>query len=77
MKLIYPAIFTPYFDEGGYDVVVPDLPDCLASGDTLADAIEDAVHQASGVILSIMEKEAMCLPLPSIRTSIQRIRMTL
>ena len=56
MKLIYPAIFTPYFDEGGYDVVVPDLPDCLASGDTLADAIEDAVHQASGVNLSNMEK---------------------
>ena len=56
MKLIYPAIFTPYFDEGGYDVIVPDLPDCMASGDTLADAIEDAVNQASGVILSIMEK---------------------
>ncbi len=56
MKLIYPAIFTPYFDEGGYDVTVPDLPDCMASGDTLADAIEDAVDQASGVILSIMEK---------------------
>ena len=56
MKLIYPAIFTPYFDEGGYDVTVPDLPDCMASGDTLADAIEDAVNQASGVILCIMEK---------------------
>ena len=56
MKLIYPAIFTPYFDEGGYDVTVPDLPDCIASGDTLGEAIEDAVKQASGVILSIMEK---------------------
>ena len=56
MKLIYPAIFTPYYDEGGYDVTVPDLPDCTASGDTLEDAIEDAVSQASGAILSIMEK---------------------
>ena len=56
MKLIYPAIFTPYYDEGGYDVTIPDLPDCLASGDTLSEAIEDAVNQASGVILSIMEK---------------------
>ena len=56
MKLIYPAVFTPYYDEGGYDVTIPDLPDCYASGDTLADAIEDAVNQASGVILSIMEK---------------------
>ena len=56
MKLIYPAVFTPYFDEGGYDVSIPDLPDCFASGDTLAEAIEDAVNQASGAILSIMEK---------------------
>ena len=56
MKLIYPAVFTPYFDEGGYDVSIPDLPDCFASGDTLAEAIEDAVNQASGTILSIMEK---------------------
>lgn len=56
MKLIYPAVFTPYFDEGGYDVSIPDLPDCFASGDTLAEAIEDAVNQASGAILSIMER---------------------
>ena len=56
MKLIYPAVFTPYFDEGGYDVSIPDLPDCFASGDTLAEAIEDAVNQASSAILSIMEK---------------------
>lgn len=56
MKLIYPAVFTPYFDEGGYDVTIPDLPDCYASGDTLEDAIEDAVNQASGAILSIMER---------------------
>ncbi len=56
MKLIYPAIFTPYYDEGGYDVMIPDLPDCSAAGDTLEEAIEDAVNQASGAILSIMEK---------------------
>lgn len=56
MKLIYPAVFTPYFDEGGFDVSIPDLPDCAASGDSLAEAIEDAVNQASGAILSIMEK---------------------
>ncbi len=56
MKLIYPAIFTPYYDEGGYDVTIPDLPDCTAAGDTLEDAIEDAVSQASGAILSIMEQ---------------------
>jgi len=55
MKLIYPAIFTPYFDEGGYDVVVPDLPGVQASGDTLEQAIEDAVDAASRFILQKME----------------------
>ena len=42
MKLIYPAIFTPYFDESGYEVTIPDLSGCTASGDTLEEAIEHA-----------------------------------
>jgi len=25
MKYVYPAIFTPLEDEGGYDVYIPDL----------------------------------------------------
>lgn len=56
MKLIYPAVFTPYFDEGGYDVVFPDLPDCTAFGDSLEEAIDDAANQASRCILTLMEK---------------------
>ena len=56
MKLIYPAIFTPYFDEGGYDVTIPDLPECNAAGDTLEQAIDDAVDQASRWVLSAMER---------------------
>ena len=56
MKLIYPAIFTPYFDEGGYDVTIPDLPECSAAGDTLEEAIDDAVDQASRWVLSAMER---------------------
>lgn len=45
MKYAYPAIFTPA-KEGGFDVLVPDLPGCRTCGDDLADAIfmaEDAV----------------------------------
>ena len=56
MKLIYPAVFTPYFDESGYEVAIPDLPGCTASGDTLEEAIDEAVDQASMWILSRMEK---------------------
>jgi len=56
MKLIYPAVFTPYFDEGGYDVTIPDLPECTAAGDTLEAAMDDAVDQASRWILAHMEK---------------------
>ncbi len=56
MKLIYPAIFTPYFDEGGYDVTFPDLPSCTASGDNLEEALDNAADEASRCILSLMEK---------------------
>ena len=45
MKYAYGAIFTP-LDDGGYDVIAPDLPGCRTCGDDLADAIfmaEDAV----------------------------------
>lgn len=41
MKYVYPAIFTPE-QEGGYGVVVPDLPGCGTFGETLVDAIEMA-----------------------------------
>ncbi len=56
MKLIYPAIFTPYFDEGGYDVSFPDLPKCMASGDSLEEALDNAANEASRYILTLMEK---------------------
>lgn len=41
MKYAYPAIFTPE-NEGGYGVVVPDLPGCVTCGVTIVDAIEMA-----------------------------------
>ena len=56
MKLIYPAIFTP-FDEGeGYTVEVPDLPGCVTEGDNMIEAIEMAVDAASGWILLELEE---------------------
>ncbi len=56
MKLIYPAVFTPYFDEGGYDVSFPDLPGCTTSGDSLEEAIDNAQDQACRFILTRMDR---------------------
>ena len=57
MKLIYPAIFTPYDEDGekGYVVVFPDLPGCSTGGDSLGEALEMAEDAASGWILTSIE----------------------
>lgn len=56
MKLVYPAIFTPYEDKsGGYVVEFPDLPGCVTGGDDLAEAIFMAGDAASGWVLTELE----------------------
>ena len=53
MKLVYPAIFTPYEDgSGGYAVEFPDLPGCVTGGDDMAEAIFMAEDAASGWVLT-------------------------
>jgi len=54
MKLAYPAEFYPC-EEGGYTVVVPDLPGCVSEGDTLEEAVEMGADAASGWILGELE----------------------
>ena len=56
MKLIYPAIFTPWLEKEGFTVEVPDLPGCVTEGDSLVDAIDMAVDAASGWILGELEE---------------------
>ncbi len=57
MKLIYPAIFTP-FDNGeeGYTVEFPNLPGCVTEGYNLIDAFEMAADAASGWVLLELEE---------------------
>lgn len=55
MKLVYPAAFYPC-EEGGYTVVVPDLPGCVTFGDSLAEAICMGEDAASGWILTELEE---------------------
>lgn len=56
MKLVYPAVFTPY-DDGtdGYVVEFPDLPGCVTGGDDMAEALFMAEDAASGWVLIELE----------------------
>lgn len=56
MKLLYPAVFTPFDDGKGYTAEVVDLPGCVSEGETLLEAIEMAADAASGWILCEMEE---------------------
>lgn len=56
MKLVYPAIFSPFEGTPGYTVVIPDLPGCVTEGDSLADAILMAEDAASGWVLDELEE---------------------
>ena len=56
MKLVYPAVFTPYEDgSGGCAVEFPDLPGCVTGGDDMAEAIFMAEDAASGWVLTELE----------------------
>lgn len=55
MKLVYPAIFTPFDDGTGYTVEFPDLPGCVTEGDSLGNAIFMATDAASGWVLTELE----------------------
>ena len=54
MKLVYPACFYPC-EEGGFTVIVPDLPGCITEGDSLSDAMDMAVDAISGWLLDSVE----------------------
>lgn len=62
MKYVYLAIFTPE-KEGGYSVVIPDLPGCGTCGKTLVDAIEMA-RDAISMWLCDAEDKNEIIPQP-------------
>lgn len=56
MKLIYPAILTPFTDgSGGYVVEFPDLQGCVTEGINLGEALEMGIDAASGWVLDELE----------------------
>lgn len=56
MKYIYTALFTPIEDGSGYYAKVPDLPGCITTGNSLADAI-DQITDAMNAWLVVAEDE--------------------
>lgn len=67
MKLLYPACFYPC-EEGGFTVIVPDLPGCVTEGDTLSEAMDMAVDAASGWLLNSVENNEQIPPASDIKS---------
>lgn len=69
MKYVYPAVFFPEGD-GGYNVIVPDLPGCRTFGDNIADAI-DMARDAVSMWLCDAEDKNEPIPKPSEYTTVK------
>lgn len=61
MLYIYTAIFTPIEDGSGYYARVPDLPGCITTGRTLADAIDQITDAMNGWLV-VAEDEGLSIP---------------
>lgn len=52
-------------EDGGYTVMIPDLPGCLAQGDTLEEAIENINEARELWIETVYHSNKKAIPLPS------------
>jgi predicted RNase H-like HicB family nuclease len=64
LNLIYPITFYPERD-GGYTVILQDLPDCIFQGDTLEEAMQN-IQDAKTVWLETAFECGDEIPLPSV-----------
>lgn len=64
MTYIYTAVFTPIEDGSGYYARVPDLPGCITTGRSLADAIAQITDAASGWLV-VAEDEGLPIAAPT------------
>lgn len=62
MQFTYPAIFTPHEDGKGYHAEFPDLECCVADGDDLFTAVEEARIAAYNWITTEIEEFEGDLP---------------
>ncbi|MGL5875597.1 MAG: type II toxin-antitoxin system HicB family antitoxin [Xenococcaceae cyanobacterium] len=64
LALKYPMSIYPE-EEGGYTVIIPDLPGCMTQGETLAEAIENIEEARELWIETVYLSEKKQIPLPS------------
>lgn len=57
-------------DDGGYTVIIPDLPGCMSQGETLEEAIENINEARELWIETVYESGKKLIPLPSKRVAI-------
>ena len=69
MKFTYPAVFHKT-EQGTYEGYFPDLACCYAKGDTLDEALEDAIHSAyDWISLELTEEEPDFPPVSDVAIS--------
>lgn len=71
MTYLYTAIFTPIEDGSGYYARIPDLPGCITTGKSLADAIDQITDAMSGWLV-VAEDEALEIAPPSPQSTLER-----
>ncbi|MBD2578774.1 type II toxin-antitoxin system HicB family antitoxin [Oscillatoria sp. FACHB-1406] len=64
LSLKYPMSLYPE-EDGGYTVTIPDLPGCLAQGDSLEEAIENINEARELWIETVYRSDKKTIPLPS------------
>ena len=68
MKYIFPALFEPS-EEGGFDVIFPDIQRCYTCGSSLAEALEMA-EDVLAMTLCGLEMDGEPIPFPSLPDAI-------
>jgi predicted RNase H-like HicB family nuclease len=69
LSLKYPMSVYPE-DDGGYTVIIPDLPGCMTQGETLEEAMENINEARELWIETVFYSKKKPIPLPSKRISI-------
>ena len=68
MKYIYPAVFEPA-EDGGYDVIFPDIPRCYTCGNSLLEALERA-EDVLAMTLWGLENDKDPIPKPNFSSAL-------
>jgi antitoxin HicB len=70
LSLKYPMSIYPE-DDGGYTVIIPDLPGCISQGETLEEAIENINEARELWIETVYYSGKKQISLPSKRISVE------